>query len=87
MASAALRGDKTLAEIVQQYEIHPNQVTEWKRQLAAVSPASQPQTHTAAVGLLRIDQPNFSFIPRMNSASASVTALAAITGNDPISTP
>jgi transposase-like protein len=30
---AALRGDKTLIEIAQQYEVHPNQVTEWKRQL------------------------------------------------------
>lgn len=33
VALAALRGDKTLAEISQQYEVHPNQVTEWKRQL------------------------------------------------------
>lgn len=33
VALASLRGDKTLAEIAQQYEIHPNQVTEWKRQL------------------------------------------------------
>lgn len=33
MALAALRGDKTLTEIAQQYEVHPNQVTEWKRQL------------------------------------------------------
>jgi transposase-like protein len=30
---AALRGDKTLIEIAQQYEVYPNQVTEWKRQL------------------------------------------------------
>ena len=33
MALSALRGDKTLTEIAQQYEVHPNQVTEWKRQL------------------------------------------------------
>lgn len=33
VALAALRGDKTLTEIAQQYEVHPNQVTEWKRQL------------------------------------------------------
>jgi transposase-like protein len=29
----ALRGDKTLTEIAQHFEVHPNQVTEWKRQL------------------------------------------------------
>ena len=33
MLLAALRGDKTLIEIAQQYEVYPNQVTEWKRQL------------------------------------------------------
>lgn len=33
VALAALRGDKTLAEIAQQFDVHPNQVTEWKRQL------------------------------------------------------
>jgi transposase-like protein len=33
VALAALKGDKTLTEIAQQYDVHPNQVTEWKRQL------------------------------------------------------
>ncbi len=33
VALAALKGDQTLTEIAQQYDVHPNQVTEWKRQL------------------------------------------------------
>ena len=33
VALAALRGDKTLAELAQQYDLHPNQIVQWKTQL------------------------------------------------------
>jgi len=32
-ALAAVKGDKTIAELAEQFEVHPNQITDWKRQL------------------------------------------------------
>ena len=34
VALAAMAGDKTLAELAQRFDVHPNQMTEWKRQLS-----------------------------------------------------
>lgn len=33
VALAALREDKTLAQLCQEFDLHANQITEWKRQL------------------------------------------------------
>jgi transposase-like protein len=69
VALAALRGEKTLTEIAQQYEVHPNQVTEWKRQLleraanvfdggvGAEKPDNQPDIKTlhAKIGQLTLE--------------------------------
>ena len=33
MALAAVKGEKTLAELAQQFDVHPNQITTWKAQL------------------------------------------------------
>lgn len=33
VALAAIKNDKTLAELAQQFDVHPNQITDWKSQL------------------------------------------------------
>ena len=33
VALAALKGDKTLVELCQQFDVHANQITEWKMRL------------------------------------------------------
>jgi transposase-like protein len=33
MALAAVKGEKPLAELAEQFDVHPNQITHWKGQL------------------------------------------------------
>jgi transposase len=46
VAIAAIKGDKTLAEMAQQFDVHPNQMTDWKTQL--LEPSSVVFGDTAA---------------------------------------
>jgi len=38
VALAALQGDLTMAEIMKRFDVHANQVTDWKKQLLSSAP-------------------------------------------------
>ena len=66
VALAAVKGDKTLAELAEQCSVHPTQITEWKQQLLAraadvfdgtKTPAETPDLKTlhAKIGQLTLE--------------------------------
>jgi transposase-like protein len=56
VALAALKGDKTLGELAEQFDVHPNQITEWKQRLlvraADVFDGTKPSADTPDLKVL-----------------------------------
>jgi transposase len=52
VALAAIKGDRTLAQLAEAFDVHPNQITGWKAQLESGAPevfGPGPGGHAAAV--------------------------------------
>ncbi len=67
VALAAIKGDRTLAQLAEQFDVHPNQITTWKAQLesgaadvfgpggGAAQPAVDVKTLHAKIGELTLE--------------------------------
>ena len=69
VALAAVKGDRTLAQLAEQFDVHPNQITAWKAQLergasdvfgpgggnAAAPPAIDVKSLHAKIGELTLE--------------------------------
>ena len=67
VALSAIKGDRTLAQLAEQFDVHPNQITTWKAQLeggavdvfgsgnGAAQPAVEVKSLHAKVGELMLE--------------------------------
>ena len=53
VALAAMKGEKTLAELAQHFDVHPNQITQWKAQIldGAAGVFGQDKSEAVAPGV------------------------------------
>ena len=70
VARAPIRGDRTLAQLAEHFDVHPNQITTWKAQLeggacdvfgaartTATTPTVDVKSLHAKIGKLRVRSP------------------------------
>jgi transposase len=55
VALEALKGDKSTAELAQIFDVHPTQITQWKKQLLESAPSVFEGKHTKANPPVDID--------------------------------
>ncbi len=55
VALEALKGDKSIAELAQIYEVHPTQITAWKKQLLEAASSVFEGKHAKAEASVDVD--------------------------------
>jgi transposase len=55
VALAALKNDRTIAQLAEQFDVHPNQITSWKEQLLAGAPDVFERSGSAKSSAAEVD--------------------------------
>jgi transposase len=84
VAVAALKGDKTLAELAEKFDLHANQIVQWRAQLLEgatevfLTPARTQQHPTMPASSISQPQPfgNLNSCPTSTSSTAMPTGFA-----------
>ena len=59
VALAAIKGDRTIAQLAEHFDVHPNQITAWKSQLeASASEIFGPGDGTPATPVVYVKSPH-----------------------------
>ncbi len=58
VALAATKGDRTLAQLAEQFDVHPNQITTWKAQLEGGRATPEKSLPTLLLACLGETQPH-----------------------------
>ena len=66
VAIEAIRGVKTLAELASEYQIHPNQISDWKKQVLSNAPELfSPRKHAKSKTEEELTAPLYEEIGRL----------------------
>ena len=95
VALEALAGEKTIHEIAAKHQVHPNQVTQWRRQLidqaatlfgkgaACADPAGDREALFAKIGHLTLEKDFLARVRRQDPGLSGSTGSNPITPNCP----
>ena len=81
VAVAAVKGDETLATLAERFDVHPNQITQWKTQLLEIAISMSATTARRIPCLTGERPPRFTSICRRLTRRLNPLGIHLLSGN------